>query len=69
MFDLYFTAGYFYSGAAECVLVKWGMDVDSRVFLPRIGAAIVHVVVAPDNRFTAVSTEDNCKLFYYCLVI
>lgn len=50
----------FYSGADECVLVRWYFD-DSyqRDFLPRLPSNIQHITVARDNLFIAVATLDN----------
>ncbi|KAF4516738.1 hypothetical protein B566_EDAN008428, partial [Ephemera danica] len=59
--DLAFTqaGSHMYSGASENVLVKWMLDMESKVFLPRLSAPIQHIVVAPDNMFVAVATEEN----------
>ena len=42
------------------MLVKWTVDrpLDRR-FLPRLPAAILHLSLAPDNRYLAISTSDN----------
>lgn len=54
------TGSHFYSGAGECVLVKWTVDRPlDRQFLPRLPAAICHLSLAPDNRYLAISTSDN----------
>jgi hypothetical protein len=37
---------------------------ESRNFLPRLGAAIKHIVVSPDNLFVALSTAENGELNY-----
>ncbi|GJQ70881.1 hypothetical protein Trydic_g799 [Trypoxylus dichotomus] len=51
---------YFYSGAAECVLVKWDLnDNNFKNFLPRLPAPIKHITVAKNNVLIAVATEDN----------
>lgn len=51
---------YFYSGAAECVLVKWDQSNNNlKKFLPRLPATIKHITVAKDNVLLAVSTTDN----------
>lgn len=54
------TGSHFYSGAGECVLVKWTIDrpLDRR-FLPRLPAPICHLSMGPDNRCLAISTCDN----------
>ncbi|KAJ9575440.1 hypothetical protein L9F63_007691, partial [Diploptera punctata] len=50
----------FYSGAAECVLVKWCLDSRSdKSFLPRLGAPICHLAMAPENKYLAICTTDN----------
>lgn len=50
----------FYSGADECVLVKWYVDKPlQKNFLPRLPAPIKNIVTSPDNLLIAVCTEDN----------
>ena len=50
----------FYSGASECVLVKWHFeDTNLKQFLPRLPASILQSVVATDNKYIAVTTQDN----------
>lgn len=51
---------YFYSGADECVLVKWQIDnPNQKQFLPRLPGGIVQVSVSDNNAYTAVTTSDN----------
>lgn len=50
---------YFYSGAAECVLVKWDHTNNIKNFLPRLPAGIKHITVAENNILLAVATKDN----------
>lgn len=51
---------HFYSGAGECVLVKWTLDIPlDRRFLPRLPTPICHLSMGPDNKYLAVSTSDN----------
>lgn len=50
----------FYSGAGECVLVKWYLDnPNHKEFLPRIPSTIEHIRVSDGNQFIAVATADN----------
>jgi len=50
----------FYSGAGECVLVRWHLDnPHQKEFLPRLRSTIEHVTVANENQFIAVATADN----------
>ncbi|XP_065212233.1 WD repeat-containing protein 75 [Planococcus citri] len=53
-----FTGTSFYSGGNEHVLVKWA-DENTKHCLPRLPGPIVHVTVASDNQFVALSTLDN----------
>lgn len=54
------TGSHFYSGAGECVLVKWTLNKPlDRSFLPRLPNSICHLSVAPDNKCLAISTSDN----------
>lgn len=54
---------HFYSGGAENVMVKWFcQDLDTRHYIPRLPANIVHLSVTDDNQYVAVSTKDNGKL-------
>lgn len=54
---------HFFSGGAENVLVKWFCEnLETRHYLPRLPANIVHLSVSEDNQFIAVSTQDNGKL-------
>lgn len=51
---------YFYSGADECVLVKWQFDnPNQKQFWPRLPASISHITVSANNSFAAVATADN----------
>lgn len=53
---------HFYSGGAENVLVKWFCEnTETRHYLPRLPANIVHLSVTEDNQYVAVSTQDNGK--------
>ncbi|KAF2903057.1 hypothetical protein ILUMI_03126, partial [Ignelater luminosus] len=50
----------FYSGAGECVLVKWYLDnPHHKEFLPRLPSTIEHINVSNGNQFIAVATADN----------
>ncbi|XP_076263531.1 WD repeat-containing protein l(2)05287 [Rhynchophorus ferrugineus] len=50
----------FYSGANECVLVKWQCDKPNvRQFLPRLPAGISHLSISDNNAYLAVATSDN----------
>nr|XP_022905380.1 WD repeat-containing protein 75 [Onthophagus taurus] len=49
----------FYSGASECVLVKWIVNSNHQSFLPRLPGFIEHISIALNNQFIAVSTSDN----------
>ncbi|XP_072389033.1 WD repeat-containing protein 75 [Diabrotica undecimpunctata] len=54
------SGSYFYSGGGESVLVKWQYDdVNEKKFVPRIPGEICNVVVASNNLYIAVSTNDN----------
>nr|CAH7748419.1 unnamed protein product [Callosobruchus chinensis] len=54
------SGSYFYSGADECVLVKWQSEnASDRRFVPRIAAEINHIAVSNNNLYVAVSTRDN----------
>ncbi|KAL4142352.1 hypothetical protein QTP88_004830 [Uroleucon formosanum] len=60
--DVVFTSSgnNFYSGGAENVLVKWFYEnTETRHYLPRISASIVHLSVTEDNQYVAVSTQNN----------
>ncbi|XP_050303801.1 WD repeat-containing protein 75 [Anthonomus grandis grandis] len=51
---------YFYSGADECVLVKWQIDnPNQKKFLPRLPAGLVQLAVSENNAYVAVATSDN----------
>ncbi|KAM6934428.1 WD repeat-containing protein 75 [Xenentodon cancila] len=48
------------SGGVESVLVQWRYNQESqRDFLPRLGAAITHIVVSPDGSLFCTSHSDN----------
>jgi NET1-associated nuclear protein 1 (U3 small nucleolar RNA-associated protein 17) len=50
----------FYSGGAENVLVKWFCEnTETRHYLPRLSANIVHLSVTEDSQYVAVSTQSN----------
>lgn len=50
----------FFSGADECVLVKWTVDDSTRKgFLPRMSNCIQQVGIAPENLYLAVASKDN----------
>ncbi|VVC36323.1 Hypothetical protein CINCED_3A020846 [Cinara cedri] len=60
--DVVFTnsGNHFYSGGGENVLVKWFVEnIETRHFLPRLPANILHISVTEDNQYIAVSTQDN----------
>ncbi|XP_060521016.1 WD repeat-containing protein 75 [Cylas formicarius] len=51
---------YFYSGADECVLVKWDFNnIHNRSFLPRLPAGITQIAPSDNGAFVAVATSDN----------
>lgn len=51
---------YFYSGGAECVLVKWDQTNNNfKNFLPRLPNYIKHISVAENNVIIAAATTDN----------
>lgn len=53
---------HFYSGGSENVLVKWFCEnLDTRHYLPRLPANIVHLAVSEDSQYVAISTKDNGK--------
>lgn len=55
----------FYSGGAENVLVKWFCEnTETRHFLPRLPANIIHLSVTEDSQYLAVSTQDNGKVIF-----
>lgn len=44
------------------MLVKWFCEnTETRHYLPRLPANIVHLSVTEDNQYVAVSTQDNGK--------
>uniref|UniRef100_A0A665W7B0 C2H2-type domain-containing protein n=1 Tax=Echeneis naucrates TaxID=173247 RepID=A0A665W7B0_ECHNA len=48
------------SGGVESVLVQWRYNQESQKdFLPRLGAAITHIVVSPDGALFCTSHSDN----------
>ncbi|XP_060944217.1 WD repeat-containing protein 75 [Limanda limanda] len=48
------------SGGVESVLVQWRYNQESeKDFLPRLGAAITHIVVSPDGALFCTSHSDN----------
>ncbi|XP_061579826.1 WD repeat-containing protein 75 [Cololabis saira] len=48
------------SGGVESVLVQWRYNQESqRDFLPRLGAAITHIIVSPDGSLFCTSHSDN----------
>ncbi|KAK4872869.1 hypothetical protein RN001_014898 [Aquatica leii] len=50
----------FYSGADECVLVKWHLDNShQKNFLPRLPSGIEQLAVSNENQYIAVATGDN----------
>uniref|UniRef100_A0A665W7A7 C2H2-type domain-containing protein n=1 Tax=Echeneis naucrates TaxID=173247 RepID=A0A665W7A7_ECHNA len=50
------------SGGVESVLVQWRYNQESQKdFLPRLGAAITHIVVSPDGALFCTSHSDNSK--------
>lgn len=54
------TGNNFYSGGAENVLVKWFCEnTETRHYLPRISANIIHLSVTEDSQYIAVSTQNN----------
>lgn len=54
----------FYSGGRENVLVKWFYEnTETRHYVPRLPANIIHLSVTEDNQYVAVSTQDNGKIF------
>ncbi|XP_025837698.1 WD repeat-containing protein 75-like [Agrilus planipennis] len=54
------TGSYFFSGADECVLVKWAVEnPEQRQYLPRMSFTIERVTVSKDNVLVAVTTRDN----------
>nr|CAI5860405.1 unnamed protein product [Callosobruchus analis] len=54
------SGSYFYSGADECVLVKWQLEnASDRRYVPRIAAEINHIAVSNNNLYVAVATRDN----------
>jgi NET1-associated nuclear protein 1 (U3 small nucleolar RNA-associated protein 17) len=56
---------HFYSGAGECVLVKWTLDKPlDRGFLPRLPTSICHLSMGPNNKYLAISTSDNGEFGY-----
>ncbi|CAH1179534.1 unnamed protein product [Phaedon cochleariae] len=59
------SGSYFYSGGEECVLVKWQLEnVNDKKFVPRLAAEINQIVVANNNLYVAVATQDNAiKIF------
>lgn len=60
--DVIFTSSgnNFYSGGAENVLVKWFCEnTETRHYLPRLSANIVHLSVTEDSQYVAVSTQCN----------
>lgn len=55
----------FYSGGAENVLVKWFCEnTETRHYLPRLSANIVHLSVTEDSQYVAVSTQCNSNATY-----
>lgn len=48
-----------YSGADECVLVKWRLDNSHKEFLPRLPAPIKQLTCAPANLTVAIATNNN----------
>ncbi|KAF5278510.1 hypothetical protein FQR65_LT15681 [Abscondita terminalis] len=54
------TGSEFYSGADECVLVKWQVNNShQKNFLPRLPSSIEQIAISGENQFMAVSTGDN----------
>lgn len=63
MTDLIIIGNHIYSGGAENVLVKWFVEnTETRHYLPRLPANILHISITEDNQYTAVSTQDNGKI-------
>lgn len=55
-----FLGSSMYSGGGEHVLVKWHLEKpNTRYFLPRLSADIVHISVSCNNELVAVATLDN----------
>ncbi|XP_043229163.1 WD repeat-containing protein 75-like [Amphibalanus amphitrite] len=50
---------YLVSGGGECVLVFWQTHDEKPSFVPRLGMAIRHVTVSPDNQLVVTSHSDN----------
>ncbi|XP_059616910.1 WD repeat-containing protein 75 [Phlebotomus argentipes] len=54
------SGSHFFSGGAECVLLKWTLNrPEMRSFLPRMRGAAHHVSVGPKNQQIAVALSDN----------
>lgn len=51
---------HFFSGADECVLVRWQMDnYLEKKFLPRLASPIQNISVSQNNIYIAIATKDN----------
>lgn len=62
------SGSYFYSGADECVLVKWELDNPvQKNFLPRLPASIRQISVSEENTYIACATSDNAVHIYNSL--
>jgi len=60
---VFILGNHFYSGGTENVLVKWFCEnTETRHYLPRLPANIVHLSATEDNQFVAISTQDNGKI-------
>lgn len=50
---------YLLSGADEAVLVFWQIETGNKLFLPRLGAPLLHITTSPCGTMYAVACADN----------
>jgi len=55
---------YLHSGGEEAVLVTWEIATNTKTFIPRLGAPIVHLSSSQDEPCVSISTSDNTIRVY-----